>query len=360
MAQLPTDAEFRATPRKVSILDSSSKLNPREELVALLRGHAACPILCGLGECGLLDQMLAGPFLASDLTHVADPVLLRAALTYLVSLGLLSQKAGPAAEYTVTKLGQTVFTRFGSCALIHSYREFFERLPGMIIGTDRGPRPKVDRPTNLLGSGQLHARKFFPVAYRVLACHPPHRLIDIGCGNGEFIAGVFHVRPDIEAIGVDLSEVSIAQLRSRFGNRVRGIVADGFDVAAWLEAASVESASTVVSLWFVVHEFVSGDVTRAINFFQHLKTHLPDADLIVGEIVRSPASVLAAGHVASIMPEFLLFHALSGQTVFTWAQHQDVLQEIPYTLAQEVLFDELPDGSGTRVPSSFVWHLRPR
>jgi hypothetical protein len=116
----------------------------------------------------------------------------------------------------------------------------------------------------------------------------------------------------------------------------------------------------VVSLWYVVHEFTAGSVERAVRFFRDLHARLPAADLILGEIVNLPAEVMAAGHVESIMPEFLLFHALSGQGVFTWEQHRQVLHEIPYTLAAEVLFDEMPDGAGGTLPSSFLWHLRPQ
>ena len=63
-------------------------MSPRAELVALLRGHAACPILSGLGERGLLDRMLQGPFTAADYPEVSARGPFGAALAYLVSLGL--------------------------------------------------------------------------------------------------------------------------------------------------------------------------------------------------------------------------------------------------------------------------------
>jgi SAM-dependent methyltransferase len=335
------------------------KLNPREELVALLRGHAACPILSGLGEQGLLDRMALGPFSADDFPEVADQRLFAATLTYFVSLGLLRGLGGDTPRYEATKVGRTVFTRYGSCALIHSYRDYFERLAGSIVGTDRGPGPAVDRRVNVLGSGQLHARKFFPDAYRILADHPFRRLIDVGCGNGEFIAGVLKRRPEVQAVGVDLSEVAAAEVRARFGGRVPVVVADGADVSGWVGAFGPGRRPLVVSLWFVVHEFAAGSVERAVRFFCDLHARLPAADVILGEIVNLPAEVMAVAHVGSIMPEFLLFHALSGQGVFTWEQHQQVLREIPYTLAAEVRFDEMPDGADQTLPSSFLWHLRP-
>jgi hypothetical protein len=158
---------------------------------------------------------------------------------------------------------------------------------------------------------------------------------------------------------VDVSGVAAAEARARFGRRVPVVVADGADVAEWVGAVAPDQDRVVVSLWYVVHEFTAGSVGRAVRFFSDLHARLPEADVIMGEIVNLPPEVMAAGHEESIMPEFLLFHALSGQGVFTWQQHQQVLREIPYTLATEVLFDEMPDGVGGAVPSSFLWHLRP-
>ena len=49
------------------------------------------------------------------------------------------------------------------------------------------------------------------------------------------------------------------------------------------------------------------------------------------------------------MPEFLLFHALSGQGVFTWGQHAEVLRRIPYELVSEtaILDAHEPFASGS-------------
>ena len=337
----------------------SSEHSTREELIAVLRGAVACPILNGLGEFGLLDQMLAGPFAAGDFAGVRSTGQFDATLTYLVSLGFLSRTSGTPANYEVTQLGRSVFTRYGSCGLLHSYRDYFERLAGMIAGADQGPLPSVDRHANVLGSGQVHSRKFFPPVYSLLTGHPFQALIDVGCGDGAFIAGLHRLRPDVQAIGVDLSEIAIRSLKNRFGDGVVGILADGSDVTSWLEKTPKLPGPVIISLWYVVHEFRGNSVSRSVEFFRELHTRAPDAELILGEIVNVSPQVLAARHMESIMPEFLLFHALSGQSVLTWEQHKAVLRQIPYTLACQFLFDELPDDEGGRIPSSFAWHLRP-
>jgi hypothetical protein len=178
-------------------------INPRDELVALLRGHAACPILSGLGEQGILDRMLERSFTAENFPDLVNRKLFDSTLNYLVSLGVLNraEEAGRW-RFAVTPVGRTVFTRYGACALIHSYRDFFERLPRMLIEGDRTSPLMVDRRINVLGSGQLHARTFFPSAYEVLKSHPFRRIIDVGCGNGEFLAGVLRARPDMLSAAV--------------------------------------------------------------------------------------------------------------------------------------------------------------
>src|SRR5262249_6880374 len=89
-----------------------------------------------------------------------------------------------------------------------------------------------------------------------------------------------------------------------------GASAAGFDVAGWLPEIPPGPGPTVVSLWYVVHEFTRGRVERAVEFFRSLHAHLPAAEVVLGEIVNLPPEVLADNHPGSIMPEFLLFHAL--------------------------------------------------
>jgi SAM-dependent methyltransferase len=340
--------------------NGAAVLNPREELIALIRGFAACPVLSGLGERGLLDRMVRGPFTAADFPEVQNPALLDATLDYLVGLGLL---AADGETYSATPLGRSVFDRFGACCLIYSYREYFERLPELLFAPPDVGRPAVDRRRNVLGSGQLHARKLFPTAYRFLAGRRVDRIIDVGCGDGHFLEGFLLDNPEAAAVGVDLSETAAAATRGRFAReapgRVGAVVADGADVAAWAAAAPPANGRTVVSLWFVVHEFTGGKPARAVEFFRRLHEHFPGAEVVLGEIVRIPPEALAAAHRGSIMPEFMLFHALSGQGVLTWEQHREVLREIPYELVNEQTFDPVAAGEGEVVPSSFIWYLRP-
>ena len=127
----------------------------------------------------------------------------------------------------------------------------------------------------------------------------------------------------------------------------------------WVQALPPTPGRTLISAWFVLHEFSHGRPERVVEFFRRLHRHCPQADVVVGEIVSVPDLALAADRANSIMPEFLLFHALSGQGVLTWEQHCYVLAEIPYKLIAEEHFDSVLVSGADPIPSSFIWHLRP-
>ena len=59
------------------------------------------------------------------------------------------------------------------------------------------------------------------------------------------------------------------------------------------------------------------------------------------------------------MPEFLFFHEISGQGVLSWQEYREILEEVPYDLSAEKVFDILKH-NGEDIPSGFVWYLTPR
>ncbi len=329
-------------------------MNSRQELITLMRGQAACPIISFLGELGFLDRMAQGVFSVESFP-AADPATLGAVLRYLVGIGLLVPSGS---GYEASPLGVTVFQRYGAFNILHSYRDFFDQIPALLEGTRF--KPAVHRLRNVLGSGQLHARKFFPTALRFIAESRFDTIVDVGCGDGHFLSSVLESHPAASAVAVDLSDIAVSATVKRLqGFAVRGVVADGFDVDLWVQALPPRAKATLVSAWFVLHEFSGGRWERVVEFFQKLRHHCPSADVVVGEIVNVPDVALAANRADSIMPEFLLFHALSGQGVLTWEQHCRVLAEIPYRLIGEKHFDPILVGGNDAIPSSFIWHLRP-
>jgi hypothetical protein len=336
----------------------------RQEIISLLRGQVACPLIACLAELGIAQEMLKGSFLASNFAIVRDQDLLESCFEYLISLALVQPGLAPG-EYELTDMGRTVFRRAGAFLLLFSYRDYFDSLSALL--TESGNRKiSVDRRRNVLGSGSLHSRKFFPAARKFLASNPPDAFIDVGCGDGAFLEYVLQEWPGIRTAGIDLSPIAIEAMLRRLdvaGSAPEAaIVENGMLVDAWaalLPASISKAASLKISMWFVAHEFSENDPERLVQFFRNIHRYLPQADIVLGEIVKIPPEILARNYESSIVPEFLFFHHLSGQGVLGWCEWKQLLEEIPYYLVSECLIDPVDHVKDDPIPSSFVWHMKP-
>ncbi len=338
------------------------ELNPRQELIALMRGQVACPLLSSLGELGWLDRMCSAPFHRASFAGAIDERAFAAVMGYLTSLGLIDSQAAPE-SYTTTALGLSVFARYGAFLLLNSYEDYFRSFR-ILLMPDGSPRPAVNRLRNVFGSGRIHARKFFPAALDLTSAAAYGTVADIGCGDGSFLELLLAQQTDAGAVALDLSADAVAaaadRLGARFpGRRVRPLVADGAAVAWWTQQLAGEKQPLLVTMWFLVHEISGGKAETVIGFLDQVRQALPRAELLVGEIVRHPAERLAPLHAQSIMPEFNLFHDLSGQGLLTAEAWADVENRMPYRVAGKRGFDPVPS-EGEAPPSSFVWHMLPR
>lgn len=348
--------------REAALPHFEEREQKRKGLVSLLRGYFACPVISTLGEIGIADRMLAGSFSAADFEDLVDTRILSALFRYLQAIGLITSAGHD--QYQATDMGQTAISRNGAFSLLASYSAYFDRLPAFLTGQEACP--SVNRLRNVRGSGQLHGKKFFPVALSLLDFTPPTAFVDLGCGDGCFLEHVRRKWSNVRVFGVDLSDDAVEATKRRFREArfsdLTATASDAFDVRRW--AASIPdqlrtSPSIVISIWFVAHEFSGGNSERIVRFFSDLNTAFPGAQIILGEINNISSEVLADNHSLSIMPEYLLFHELSGQGVLRWDDWQDILEKIPYQLKAETKFDCVRTRSGVEIPASFVWLLEP-
>ena len=343
-------------------------LNPREEIISLLRGYIACPIMSCLGRHNILEKMLQSEFTMDDFPTVGDKSIFQAILRYFVDIGLLeSDSNGIDSVYNPTELGNKVFRRYGSFCLVHSYSEYIESLENLLFNPYTQDLPEVNRLENVIGSGQTNSRKFFPAALEMLEGTQLRAIVDIGCGDGKFLGSVLEMFPDASVAAVDISEialrVTVKNLNAQFPKaKVISILSDGIDVTGWSTALKKQlpEGVDVVSMWYLIHEISKGSVDTVTDFLKAIHQYCPGAEIIIGEIIAVPSNLLAIKRHESIMPEFLFFHTASGQNVLTWEQYQECLLHIPFELANQSLFDIVEGTDGTNVPSAFVWHLKPK
>lgn len=347
--------------------EPSPSMRPRrKEIIALLRGQVACPVIASLAEFGWLDRMCAGSFDAETFSQ-ADPTIANSIFKYLASLGLLIQcerTQNKCNEYVVSDVGRSVFRRSGSFCILNSYEEYFQNLGSLVFSKDNGSQPAVNRLRNVLGSGQLHFGKFFLPALAMVAGRSFPFVIDVGCGNGEFLQRIVRAQISRKLGGIDVSSVALEATKRNMDRvepdiSVELVECDARNVQIWAKRLPWNNEAGLLTFWFVLHEVSENNFENILSFLCELRDRYPLGELIIGEIVRLPEDSLAKNRDESIMPEFLFFHELSGQGVLSWSEWQRIRATMPFHVVAEHRVDDVGITPDYSIPSSFVWHLRP-
>ena len=338
------------------ILKMDTVLNTRQEICTGLRGRFLVPVLSALAELDLLKPMQSGSFRLDDFESIPNRHVLRALIDYLESVGLL-EFDNVFEAWSTTELGESMFRRAGAALILESYQDYFDRLPELL--TSDHATATCDRRKNVLGSGSLHQRKFFPPALEILSDLQPDTVIDLGCGDGTFLSLAMDRLPQANAIGVDLSEVAIAEAETRLtGRPVNFTTCDASKIDEWSRVVP-RSHRPVVVMWFVLHEFAQKQTDIAVDFFKRLHAVMPQCHVLLGEVVAHRPNDLAAAKLDSAMPEFSLFHALSGQGLLSWNQLEELRDSIPFHVAAEHRIDAIKTDHGS-VPGNLILHLEPK
>jgi Methyltransferase domain len=340
--------------------------NAREEIIALLRGQIACPLISTLGELGWLDTMAAGTFGHNSFPGPVDAGVFQAVMAYLAALQLV-EGHGNDTGFRMTPLGRRVFKRYGTFCILNSYESYMRSLAALLI-PDGSARPEVNRARNVIGSGAIHSRKFFEDAFQMLGDESYQMIVDVGCGDGKFLSGCMRIFPAAKLLAVDLSSTAVDQTMHRIlheepARQIEGVVANGADISAWasgIDRAAESGARTLISCWFLIHEISRGEVGIVADYFAQLRRRCPRARVLVGEVVRLTQETLALNREGSVLPELTLLHDLSRQGLLQWDQWQQVAAEIPYARRAQRQFDVVQTETGASVPSSFIWYLEPR
>ncbi len=339
-----------------------------EDIVVLLRGFFSTPMISVLGRMGVLESMgSASSFTVSDFPDVPNKKLLQDTISYFVRIGLLEKVKDKNGVYAGSELGKEIFRRAQSFYVPHSYFDYMHHYQDLIQDPSGNARREVERLENVIGSGRTHER-YFPPAISFLKRKVSFDVIvDIGCGDGGFLSAFLKEVPGKKVVGIDLSKLSteetLRNLKREYPQLdITVICSDALDVKKWSERviSAAGTGKTAIAMWFLLHEISENKPEKIVDFFRRVHDLFPDAPVVVGEVVRQGDDVLLKNSARSIMPEYLFFHEMSGQGILSWDGYREVLKKIPYELSMERLFDESPGSDGKKVPSAFVWCLKPK
>ena len=136
---------------------------------------------------------------------------------------------------------------------------------------------------------------------------------------------------------------------------IRGDVADPQDTLARLCALGVSEDEILVSVWFIFHEVLGKPGIELAALLKDYRALAPEHGLLIGEIFDLPEQVLAEHHPWTAVPEFNLFHELSGQKLLSLPAWESAIEASGYSVCSFIGLDplgELPHyGSG-------IWYLQ--
>lgn len=336
--------------------------NPRATLISFMRGFFLCPIIAFLLKNNLIEIFLKKEFGLDKFRKIKNKKYFNSILVYLLNLGLIKYKNRDKKIFTSTILGKKIFLRSGSFLILHSYKSYVNDLDKTLIKNIKLNK-KCDREENIIGSGSIHKKKFFPKAFEIINKKDIGLIVDIGCGNGNFLKEINKKFKNIPIIASDFSSLAVDEAKDNLKHlkcEKKFFTCDAFDVRKWSSEINKfklkKGKKILISLWFILHEISKGKPENIITFFKNLKKYLPNAQILIGEIIKIPPDVLKENIDISIMPEFLFFHELSNQGVLKYSDFKKIKYNIPQKLNHEIKFDVIKHKNKV-VPSAFIWSL---
>ncbi len=328
-------------------------MNPKNEIVGVARGYYALPILMALGKKGVLEKLLGEGTTLEELGGNSQH--LGSVFTYLSNLGWIAQSGD---RYQATELGSKVLRRSGAFGILYSYRNYIQNLDALLFD----PQAQVDvhRADNVIGSGAAHERKYFSKVEAELSQTEAKWILDVGCGDGTFLDFCRRTRPDIGLIGVDFNERALDVTRQNLPDSAvlfQGNVAEPDIILHKLRQKGIDPSEVMVSVWFIFHEvlgFAGIDLTEILRGYRNICSN---HGLLVGEIFDVPTDVLAHHHNESAVPEFNLFHDLSGQKLFSIQAWREHIKAAGFSESRFIGLDKLPMAEVEHFGSG-IWALR--
>ena len=328
-------------------LKNLARLKRRHDrALPIVRGYVTVQVFWALLHTGVLDELARnGPCRLDDLAErfKLDRVILGELCEYLDCCRILKQV--PTDRYALDKLGHTLLAEpRGVFDLTYGYEPILNNLTDMLTGVRKYGSGLSRREKYIaMGSGELGRQLPFPVMSGIIQRHGLRKILDLGCGDLEFLFSVCE-STDAECFGIDISPDAIQHARERlagstFRDRVKVAQADMFQLdeiaASWHDVDCVTACDTF-------HEHLSEGTEKVTSLLVRLGELFPQASVLVAEFCRQSHDALKKRPTGFL--EHHLFHVLTRQTILSAEEWRRVFARSGWAVAEEHVFDIVGHG----------------
>lgn len=338
-----------------------NRIQKRSEIIRYLRGYYFFPIFFYLYEKKYLHKFIKknNKITLKDFKK-KNNFFLEKIFNYLVRIKILSRKK---TFYSLSDTGLILYKRIGAMYILHSYSNILTDIDRNInYGFNR--KKLCNRKENVIGSGLLHVKKFFEPALNKIDLSNKNFFLDIGCGDGTFLKSVLKRNKNIGILGCDLSKESVRQTKKNINLKKNDLIfnLNGSNVSEIKKTLTKNKIyldkDSIISMWFLLHEISNNSKNILIKYLSQIKKNFSDSSLLIGEISKQTNELLQKHKDISLMPEFYLFHEISGQGLLTEKDFYSVFKQSGYSLKWIINTDKL-NFNKTTSNSNFICMLKP-
>jgi SAM-dependent methyltransferase len=310
-----------------------------------LRGYVLTHVLWTLTQEGFLDRLVATGELSvpaySRERHLAQHVL-ESLCVYLDALKLVDYEDGTC--QATGRLVDLLSEPRGVFDLTYGYEPIFAALPALLAGTKQVGRD-VNRRGDYIarGSGELGLQLPFPVMCDLIRGLGARRVLDLGCGDLEFLFLLCEELP-VRCVGIDKDPATVAyaekRLReSRFADRIEVCEGDMFAVDELRRRWGDAEVLTAID---VFHEYLLQGESRIRGLLEELRRAFPRSAVVVAEFCLQPRERLRRRPTAFV--EHHLFHDVTNQVILPASRWRELFRGGGYQVVTERVFDIVGHG----------------
>ncbi|MBN1846192.1 MAG: methyltransferase domain-containing protein [Sedimentisphaerales bacterium] len=313
--------------------------------LSYVRGYAATCCWWTLLQRGFLDRLAAeGPVSWRDHGRRQgwDEQVLAGMVEYLDGIGLLARRDE---QVELTDPGRVLLAEpRGLIELLWAYEPCLANLPDMLTGRKQYGRDLQRRITYVgLGSGRLCEQLPYPVMRRMVLGQKARTVLDLGCGDLAFLAGLCRVDPEIRCHGIDFSPEMVQFDRDQlakndYQGRLTVQVGDMFDLPDLPADLPPVDCITACDTF---HEYLQ-ETPRLLEMFRSLRARFPTAVYVIGEFCLQDPAWLKKHPTASL--EHHLFHQLSNQQIGSADQWRGIFRQAGLEIIAEQIYDLVGHG----------------